>query len=39
MLRNVLRGDPGGQTYPAQRVRPAAGQLIWMIDEAAAALL
>ena len=39
MLRNILRGDPSGQTYPAQNVRPHDGGLIWMVDEAAASAL
>jgi 6-phosphogluconolactonase len=39
MLRHVLRGDPSGQRYPAQDVRPAAGQLLWLVDEAAASRL
>jgi 6-phosphogluconolactonase len=39
MLRNILRGDPSGQTYPAQNVRPQNGRLIWMVDEAAARTL
>jgi 6-phosphogluconolactonase len=37
MLRNVLRGDPSGQTYPARFVRPHSGRLLWLVDEAAAA--
>ena len=39
MLHNILRGDPCGQTYPAQNVRPRDGGLIWMVDEAAARAL
>lgn len=39
MLRNVLHGDPSGQTYPAQDVRPASGRLLWLVDEAAASKL
>lgn len=39
MLRSVLRGDPAGQKYPAQLVRPTAGRLLWFVDEAAARLL
>lgn len=39
MLRHVLRGDPSGQTYPAQDVRPVSGQLLWLVDEAAASKL
>jgi 6-phosphogluconolactonase len=37
MLRHVLRGDPSGQRYPAQGVRPISGRLLWLVDEAAAA--
>jgi 6-phosphogluconolactonase len=37
MLRKVLRGDPSGQRYPAQDIRPASGRLLWLVDEAAAA--
>ncbi len=36
MLLKVLRGDSSGQRYPAQDVRPAAGRLLWLVDEAAA---
>ena len=39
MLRNVLHGDPSGQAYPAQTIRPVNGRLIWFIDEAAAGQL
>ncbi len=39
MLRNVLRGDASGHTYPAQFVRPNSGRLLWLVDEAAAANL
>lgn len=39
MLRNILHGDPAGQTYPAQAVRPVNGRSFWFTDEAAAALL
>lgn len=39
MLRNILHGDPSGQTYPAQTVCPVNGRLTWLIDEAAAGLL
>lgn len=37
IVRAVLEG-PKGQ-YPAQRIRPTAGQLTWLLDEAAASLL
>lgn len=39
MLRNVLRGDPSGRSYPAQDVRPISGRLLWLVDEAAARAL
>lgn len=39
MLSHVLRGDPSGQTYPAQQIRPTSGQLVWLVDEAAASAL
>ena len=39
MLRHVLRGDPSGQSYPAQAVHPVNGRLNWLIDEAAAGRL
>jgi 6-phosphogluconolactonase len=39
MLRNVLEGDPSGVAYPAQRVRPDAGRVLWYADHAAAASL
>ena len=39
ILRNILHGDPSGQTYPAQAIRPVNGRLTWLIDEAAAGRL
>ena len=39
MLRNVLRGDRSAATYPAQRVQPQSGRLLWYADQAAAARL
>lgn len=39
MLRHVLRGDPSGQAYPAQQIRPANGRLLWLLDEASASAL
>jgi len=35
-LRQVLEGPPGAHALPAQRVRPTAGRLTWLIDAAAA---
>ena len=39
ILRKVLRGDPSGQTYPAQEIRPGLRRLLWFVDEAGARLL
>lgn len=38
-LRNVLKGEKNPEKYPAQRIQPVNGKLIWMLDEAAARLL
>lgn len=35
-LQKVLEGETRGQEYPAQLVSPTAGDLIWLVDEAAA---
>jgi 6-phosphogluconolactonase len=39
MVQQVLRGDSAGPIYPAERVRPSTGRLVWMLDEAAASAL
>ncbi|MEO6390845.1 MAG: 6-phosphogluconolactonase, partial [Pyrinomonadaceae bacterium] len=40
VLREVLRdGDSGAAPLPARLVRPANGDLLWLVDEAAAAKL
>ena len=36
-LREVLEGDYQPDTYPAQVIKPVSGELIWMVDEKAAA--
>lgn len=36
-LKQVLEGDYKPDTYPAQVIRPTNGELIWMVDEPAAA--
>jgi len=36
ILRAVLDGDDGPDRYPAQRVRPEGGSLLWLVDRAAA---
>ncbi len=38
-LRHVLEGNYQPNTYPAQVIRPTDGELIWLIDEKAAAEL
>jgi 6-phosphogluconolactonase len=35
-LADVLNGTYQPQRFPAQRIRPADGELIWMVDQAAA---
>lgn len=35
-LRAVLEGETGEHSYPAKLVEPAGGELIWLVDEAAA---
>lgn len=39
MLRQVLKGPFQPETYPAQGVRPTAGRLAWLVDDAAASAL
>jgi 6-phosphogluconolactonase len=38
-LRSVLHGSHQPMTFPAQMIQPDNGELIWWLDEAAAALL
>ncbi len=38
-VQRVLRGGRDGELLPAQRVRPASGRLLWLLDEPAARLL
>ena len=38
-LRQVLDASSAAEKFPAQRVRPAEGQVRWYVDEAAARLL
>jgi 6-phosphogluconolactonase len=38
-LKEVLEGDADPRAYPAKFVRPENGDLIWMVDRAATALL
>jgi 6-phosphogluconolactonase len=40
ILQRVFTGGGGGEPlYPAQRVRPRSGRLLWLVDEAAASEL
>ncbi|MCB0100467.1 MAG: 6-phosphogluconolactonase [Anaerolineales bacterium] len=38
-LRNVIHGEQNLEMYPAQRIQPINGNLVWMIDEAAGKFL
>jgi 6-phosphogluconolactonase len=38
-LKEVLEGDYNPHKYPSQEIKPAGGDLVWMVDEKAAALL
>jgi 6-phosphogluconolactonase len=38
-LSNVLYGEPHPERLPAQRIRPTDGDVIWMVDQAAASKL
>lgn len=38
-LKTVLQGDSQPELYPAQLIQPEDGTLLWMVDEAATALL
>ncbi len=38
-VQAVLEGDYNPEEYPAQIVRPASGDVVWMLDEAAAGKL
>jgi 6-phosphogluconolactonase len=39
VVKKILEGPFGPDTLPAQIVRPAGGDLVWMLDREAAALL
>lgn len=39
LLRAVLEGEYRPDTYPAQAIKPVSGELVWMVDEQAAAEL
>jgi 6-phosphogluconolactonase len=39
ILKEVLEGPQDGRRLPAQLIQPRTGQLIWMVDQAAASML
>ncbi len=39
ILKKVLEGRDADAHYPAARVKPASGNLLWLVDEAAASKL
>jgi 6-phosphogluconolactonase len=38
-LKEVLQGTKPGEQFPSKLIRPTNGQLIWLVDKAAAAAL
>jgi 6-phosphogluconolactonase len=38
-VKNVLQGHSDPERYPAQLVKPRAGEIVWLIDKAAASRL
>ena len=38
-LKHVLEGKESGELYPSKLIQPVDGELIWMVDRAAAAQL
>jgi 6-phosphogluconolactonase len=38
-VREVLEGTQPGELFPAKMVHPTNGRLVWMVDQAAAAVL
>jgi 6-phosphogluconolactonase len=39
MLKEVLEGQQPGKLFPSKLVKPTNGELIWMMDRAAASQL
>jgi 6-phosphogluconolactonase len=39
MLKEVLEGNRLGELFPSKLIKPSNGELIWMVDRAAAAQL
>jgi 6-phosphogluconolactonase len=38
-VHNIIHGEKNTEEYPAQLIEPADGELYWVMDKAAAALL
>jgi 6-phosphogluconolactonase len=38
-VKNVLQGPPDPDRFPGQLIRPDHGEVIWLLDKAAASLL
>jgi 6-phosphogluconolactonase len=39
IVREILEGNPSVEKYPAAGIQPAAGNVVWLLDEPAARLL
>ena len=39
MVKEILEVTPGSEEYPAQRIQPTSGKLLWILDRAAASAL
>lgn len=39
LVARITSGEPGSEKYPASYVRPASGQLLWLLDSKAASRL
>lgn len=39
IVSEIIERKPGSDRYPASRIAPVSGQLVWMLDTAAASLL
>lgn len=38
-VRKVIEGDPDPNRFPAQRVQPKGGRMVWLLDESSSGLL
>lgn len=39
MVKEILNAPLGSEVYPAERIRPTSGKLLWLLDQAAASKL